>query len=510
MFRSNSQSDQSTHFRRGTIMGLTIAESFMLITFALLLLLTLWRSAFIESADDAQQFYNQFSEQERRTLLEIVKDSNLRDLQDRARLVAEQDIRALAEAAQELPVEQRRALIDLVSLSDFDDTLEKINEYAELFEENPNAEEIKRALEVVRSENYLEELAQYSQFAERGISAAQLENALSVSGQLEFEIAKSAITEENVAREIRERTGDLVEKVGGTIEANGNVVLPDELLFHQGQDDLRPELEEFLTGFCRPWFEILYDYRDTLSAIQIEGHASSEWGIDPLDTAYLKNLVLSQTRARAVFARCLSLVGADEVGDWARRSMAAVGYSSSRPVVVGSQEDYERSRRVVFSIQTDSTEAIERLTQKLDQSSSREQTDLISFSENLRSAISAKDYQQMTGVVTHVRDGDTIEIGDAAIRLQGLHAPELSDPLGDQARELMQALVLGKEVDCMLDGTRNGGRVIGICFANGLDIAAQLVDRGLARDCAAFSGGRYLPFEIEDSKIMGMPGYCLN
>lgn len=30
------------------------------------------------------------------------------------------------------------------------------------------------------------------------------------------------------------------------------------------------------------------------------------------------------------------------------------------------------------------------------------------------------------GVVTHVRDGDTFEVGSVPIRLNGLHAPELA------------------------------------------------------------------------------------
>jgi hypothetical protein len=42
----------------------------------------------------------------------------------------------------------------------------------------------------------------------------------------------------------------------------------------------------------------------------------------------------------------------DDVGKWARARMAAVGYSSSRPVLADGAEDRERSRRVVFAIDT--------------------------------------------------------------------------------------------------------------------------------------------------------------
>jgi endonuclease YncB( thermonuclease family) len=41
--------------------------------------------------------------------------------------------------------------------------------------------------------------------------------------------------------------------------------------------------------------------------------------------------------------------------------------------------------------------------------------------------------------VTHVRDGDTIEVGGLPIRLQGLAAPEGDKPGGEEATQAMQA-----------------------------------------------------------------------
>jgi micrococcal nuclease len=43
--------------------------------------------------------------------------------------------------------------------------------------------------------------------------------------------------------------------------------------------------------------------------------------------------------------------------------------------------------------------------------------------------------------VTHVRDGDTIEVGGLPIRLQGLAAPEGDEPGGEEATQAMQAAV---------------------------------------------------------------------
>ena len=40
----------------------------------------------------------------------------------------------------------------------------------------------------------------------------------------------------------------------------------------------------------------------------------------------------------------------------------------------------------------------------------------------------------LTGTVTHVRDGDTIEVGKVPIRLNGVSAPELKEPLGKASK----------------------------------------------------------------------------
>ena len=60
----------------------------------------------------------------------------------------------------------------------------------------------------------------------------------------------------------------------------------------------------------------------------------------------------------------------------------------------------------------------------------------------------------VAGKVTYIRDGDTLELGALALRLQGLAAPEGEEPGGDEASDAMRALVLGKEVVCELDARR--------------------------------------------------------
>jgi len=101
----------------------------------------------------------------------------------------------------------------------------------------------------------------------------------------------------------------------------------------------------------------------------------------------------------------------------------------------------------------------------------------------------------LTGHVTYVRDGDTIEFGGMAIRLQGLAAPEWNEPSGKETRDALLELVHGRTVRCELDGSRTYDRCAGVCFLDGEDIAVEMVRRGLARDCPRFSGGRYAVIE---------------
>jgi len=86
----------------------------------------------------------------------------------------------------------------------------------------------------------------------------------------------------------------------------------------------------------------------------------------------------------------------------------------------------------------------------------------------------------LTGEVTYVRDGDTIELGEMAIRLQGLAAPEWNEPGGTEAREAMIELVHHHTVLCELDGTRTYDRCVAICRLGGQDVAAVLVQEGRA------------------------------
>jgi outer membrane protein OmpA-like peptidoglycan-associated protein len=175
-----------------------------------------------------------------------------------------------------------------------------------------------------------------------------------VAGRLEAAAASRAA----VAESLRQALGAVVARYRGTIDDDGALIFPDEVLFSAGSAEITPALRQFLAAVCLPWFQTLERSGAAISDLRIEGHASSEWlGATP-EQAYLANLSLSQARAHAVLSTCLELVPGPE-GSWARSHATALGYSSSHPVTVGGREDKEKSRRVVFRVDYDTEDVID-------------------------------------------------------------------------------------------------------------------------------------------------------
>jgi micrococcal nuclease len=116
----------------------------------------------------------------------------------------------------------------------------------------------------------------------------------------------------------------------------------------------------------------------------------------------------------------------------------------------------------------------------------------------------------LDGLVTKVRDGDTIEVGGIPIRLNGVSAPEMSEPLGPQSKAFMTDLVIGKQLRCELNGEKTHDRFVGICYLDGKDIGATVIANGLALDCPRYSGGRYAEYEVKGAAAkITLPRYCL-
>ncbi len=89
-----------------------------------------------------------------------------------------------------------------------------------------------------------------------------------------------------------------------------------------------------------------------------------------------------------------------------------------------------------------------------------------------------------------VVDGDTVDIGDTRIRLEGIDAPESGQRCpsriigtwrcGRSATRALEKMIGTAPLTCEGRGTDRYGRMIGVCFAHGKDINAEMVRAGHA------------------------------
>lgn len=66
-----------------------------------------------------------------------------------------------------------------------------------------------------------------------------------------------------------------------------------------------------------------------------------------------------------------------------------------------------------------------------------------------------------------VIDGDTIIVDGTRVRLQALHAPEMDELGGAEAKAFMQGLVAGRVTCCELTGEQTYNREVGRCYVDG-------------------------------------------
>ncbi|MBU2964025.1 OmpA family protein [Amphritea sp. 2_MG-2023] len=125
-----------------------------------------------------------------------------------------------------------------------------------------------------------------------------------------------------------------------------------EVLFAQGKQELKDEYRELLADFFPRYMDVLDQYRDSINEVRIEGHTSSRWNNTTTPTeAYFLNMQLSQGRTRSVLEYVYSLAEVTPYQGWIKSHIAAVGFSSSKPVLDEyNNEDFGKSRRVTFRV----------------------------------------------------------------------------------------------------------------------------------------------------------------
>lgn len=101
------------------------------------------------------------------------------------------------------------------------------------------------------------------------------------------------------------------------------------------------------------------------------------------------------------------------------------------------------------------------------------------FPEYLGPLAAISSSQEIVGTVTHVRDGDTIEVAGAPIRFGSLNCAESGTADGNRATARMRALVQGQTLTCYLNGRTSYDRKIGSCrLEDGRDLGGIMISEG--------------------------------
>ena len=93
---------------------------------------------------------------------------------------------------------------------------------------------------------------------------------------------------------------------------------------------------------------------------------------------------------------------------------------------------------------------------------------------------SAADRKVISGTITHVRDGDTIEIDGIAIRLAALNCPENDTQKGKYATKVAKQFV-GLQALCELTGAKTYDRLVGYCKINDSDFGRFMMNNSACK-----------------------------
>jgi endonuclease YncB( thermonuclease family) len=103
----------------------------------------------------------------------------------------------------------------------------------------------------------------------------------------------------------------------------------------------------------------------------------------------------------------------------------------------------------------------------------------------------------LQGMVVHVADGDTLTVLDDQktqhkIRLQGIDAPEKSQPFGQKSKQSLSHLVHSQIVTVEFQKKDKYGRTVGKVLLNGTDVCLEQIKLGMA--------WHYKQYQSEQSK----------
>lgn len=263
-------------------------------------------------------------------------------------------------------------------------------QYEELILKDKNLDEAIRELNEIKEKNYVlqlekdkltKKLAQFDNFNAvldekekisqeltqiKGIAEAYQNNQLAIYEALKKVFPDDELSEDKLNAEIDKETLTFIFK-------------SSDSLFDNASANLKGKYKQALTVFFPKYIQAVLPYKDSISEIRIEGHTSSEWNVFPKEIknkdidikdlyGYFGNMNLSQDRTNSVLNYVLNDLRTEipnEYRKWLRDHTAAVGLSSSKPILdENGNEDKNKSRRVTFRIITNADSKIQQILQQ--------------------------------------------------------------------------------------------------------------------------------------------------
>lgn len=93
-------------------------------------------------------------------------------------------------------------------------------------------------------------------------------------------------------------------------------------------------------------------------------------------------------------------------------------------------------------------------------------------------------FARLDGIVTHVADGDTLDVTadrrTYRVRLDGIDAPEAGQAFGGQARQRLRVLAFSQHATVVVTDHDRYGRTVGRVSVGGVDLSEAMVRSGLA------------------------------
>ncbi|QSZ42513.1 hypothetical protein GJV85_10450 [Sulfurimonas aquatica] len=128
-------------------------------------------------------------------------------------------------------------------------------------------------------------------------------------------------------------------------------LIDKSLYFSVAKHKLSEQQKLFLDTFTKKLIPLLYKYKETIVALEINGHTSSEWKDSDFSSTYLKNSKLSLNRAYATLSYIFNSQSSP-TQEWLTKMLKGSALSYSKKVLYNDVENREKSRRVSFKIYT--------------------------------------------------------------------------------------------------------------------------------------------------------------